>query len=124
MLVAMDALQAEQIAKSWIDAWNSHDLEALMAHYADDVVFYSPFVKLLDPGEEGVVRGKESLCAYLRNGMDAYPHTRFQLHRTGFGVNSIVMNYISVNGMLANELHVLNESGVAIEVRCHYSEAV
>ena len=95
-----------------------------MAHYSDDVVFYSPFVKLLDAGEEGIVRGKEALRDYLGRGMDAYPHTRFQLHRTGFGVNSIVMNYISVNGMLANELHVLNGDGLASEVRCHYSEAV
>jgi hypothetical protein len=27
--------------QSWIDAWNRHDLEAIMTHYADDVLFTS-----------------------------------------------------------------------------------
>ncbi len=29
-------------AQEWLNAWNSHDLEAIMAHYAEDVIFYSP----------------------------------------------------------------------------------
>lgn len=124
ILVPMDAIQAEQMAKAWTEAWNNHDLDALMEHYAEDVVFHSPFVKLLQVEGETTVCGKTALREYFRRGMEAYPHSRFQLHRTGVGVDSIVMNYISVNGMLANELHVLNEEGKAVEVRCHYSDAV
>ncbi|MCC7230271.1 MAG: nuclear transport factor 2 family protein [Fimbriimonadaceae bacterium] len=120
----MDAIQAEQMAKAWTEAWNTHDLDALMEHYAENVVFHSPFVKLLQVKGETTVCGKTALREYFRRGMEAYPHSRFQLHRTGVGVDSIVMNYISVNGMLANELHVLNEDGKAIEVRCHYSDSV
>jgi len=116
----MDSSQAEQMAKHWTEAWNSHDLDAMMEHYADDVVFYSPFVKKLNEEDTGIVRGKEALREYLGE----YPHDRFQLHRTGVGIGSIVLNYISVNGMLANEVHVLNAEGKAVEVRCHYSEAV
>jgi len=120
----MDSAQAEQMAKNWTEAWNNHDLDALMEHYADDVVFHSPFVKRLNDEGTGIVRGKAALREYMARGMEAYPHTRFQLHRTGVGVDSIVLNYISVDGMLANETHVLNEDGKAVEVRCHYSEAV
>ncbi|MBC8065484.1 MAG: nuclear transport factor 2 family protein [Chlorobia bacterium] len=120
----MDAIAAEQIAKSWTDAWNNHDVDALMEHYSEDVVFHSPFVKLLNSDQSGVIRGKEALREYFVRGMEAYPHDRFQLHRTGIGVGSIVLNYISVNGMLANEIHVLNDEGKAIEVRCHYSDVV
>jgi len=120
----MDPAQAEQMAKNWTEAWNNHDLDAMMEHYAEDVVFHSPFVKKLNDEEQGVVRGKPALREYLARGMEAYPHVRFQLHRTGVGLGSIVLNYISVNGMLANEVHILDETGKAKEVRCHYSEVV
>ncbi len=120
----MDAIEAEQIAKAWTEAWNNDDLDAMLAHYADDVVFHSPFVKLLTQDGSTMIRGKAALREYLEKGKEAYPHDRFQLHRTGIGAGSIVLNYISVNGMLANEIHVLNEEGKAVEVRCHYSDVV
>jgi ketosteroid isomerase-like protein len=33
---------AQTFAREWVKAWNDHDLEAILAHYADDVVFHSP----------------------------------------------------------------------------------
>lgn len=120
----MESHQAEKLAQSWTTAWNNHDLDRLMDHYAENVVFYSPFVKHLDHETSGMVRGKDALRDYFAKGMQAYPHTRFQLHRTGVGIGSIVLNYISVNGMLANELHILDGDGKAVEVRCHYSEVI
>lgn len=39
---AMEA--ARKFAEEWIGHWNKGDLSALMAHYDDDVLFYSPRV--------------------------------------------------------------------------------
>lgn len=120
----MDAIHAEQFAKSWTEAWNNRDLDALMDHYSETVVFHSPFIKLLNESEQTTIHGRSALREYFQRGMEAYPHMRFQLHRTGLGAGSITLNYISVNGMLANETHVLDADSKAVEVRCHYSEAV
>lgn len=120
----MDAIDAEQIAKAWTEAWNSNDLDAMLEHYADEVVFHSRFIKLVDENAPTAIHGKAALKEYLVRGKEAYPHDRFQLHRTGLGAGSIVLNYISVNGMLVNEVHVLNDENKAIEVRCHYSDVV
>ena len=30
---------ARRVAGEWFDAWNRHDLEAVLGHYADDVEF-------------------------------------------------------------------------------------
>ena len=38
----MDKEQAQQLAEEWYAAWNSHDLERILSHYSDDVVFVSP----------------------------------------------------------------------------------
>jgi hypothetical protein len=115
---------AEEYAKSWIDAWNAHDIEALGSHYAEDVVFRSPFIPKLVENASCTIRGRENLKAYLSKGMEAYPHMRFQLHRVGVGVDSIALNYIGVDGALANEVHVLNDEGKAVDVRIHYSAAL
>ncbi|HWA84484.1 MAG TPA: nuclear transport factor 2 family protein [Fimbriimonadaceae bacterium] len=120
----MDQVQAEQYAKSWIEAWNAHDIEALGNHYAENVVFRSPFIPKLIENETCTIRGREALKAYLRKGMEAYPHMRFQLHRVGVGVDSLALNYIGVDGALANEVHVIDDSGQAIDVRIHYSAAL
>ena len=33
---------AEAFAAHWIEAWNSHDIDAILSHYVDDVEFLSP----------------------------------------------------------------------------------
>ncbi|MFM8500337.1 MAG: nuclear transport factor 2 family protein [Chakrabartia sp.] len=33
---------ADLFATHWIEAWNTHDIEAILSHYADDVVSLSP----------------------------------------------------------------------------------
>jgi len=29
-------------AEQWVQAWNAHDIEAVLDHFSDDVVFTSP----------------------------------------------------------------------------------
>ena len=38
----IDLEWARTLATEWVAAWNSHDLERILAHYAHDVVFSSP----------------------------------------------------------------------------------
>ena len=39
--------EADALAEHWIAAWNNHDLERILSHYAEDVVFSSPFVHII-----------------------------------------------------------------------------
>ena len=92
----VDQQKAEDYAKSWIEAWNAHDVEALGRHYSEDVVFRSPFIPKLIDNPTCVIRGREDLKIYLAKGMEAYPHSRLQLHRVGVGGDSNALNYIIV----------------------------
>ena len=38
----MDQDFATRFVDDWVTEWNSHNLEGLLAHYRDDVVFTSP----------------------------------------------------------------------------------
>jgi ketosteroid isomerase-like protein len=55
---------AHRFAGQWLQAWNSHDLEAVLSHFSDDVVFSSPTAAQLGAGRDGVVYGKAAQEAW------------------------------------------------------------
>jgi ketosteroid isomerase-like protein len=116
------AAEAEEFAREWIAAWNSHDLEAILSHYAEDVEFFSPFVIALMGREDGVVRGREDLHDYFSRGLPAYPDLHFVHHETLAGVASVAIRYTSVGGREAVEVMELDEDGLVTRVTAHYTE--
>jgi steroid delta-isomerase-like uncharacterized protein len=108
------------LAQEWLNAWNAHDLEAIMAHYAEDITFYSPFIRQLNNDPAGCIKGKADLKAYFQRALAAYPDLQFEPYHVMEGVDSIVIHYKSVKGLLAAEMMLLNGEGKVCEVRAHY----
>jgi ketosteroid isomerase-like protein len=50
-----------QFAEEWVEAWNSHDLDRILAHYDDQVVLTSPVALNLLKNGSGIVEGKAAL---------------------------------------------------------------
>jgi ketosteroid isomerase-like protein len=96
--------QAQQLASHWIAAWNSHDLDEILAHYAEDVVLVSPIAARLLDDPRGTVSGKAALRAYFKKGLEAYPNLKFELIDVLWGVQSVVFYYINQNGIKAGEV--------------------
>ena len=69
----------KHFSQEWIDAWNSHDLEKILSHYADDIVLTSPVAAKLCQDPSGIVKGKTALTAYFKKGLEVYPDLRFTL---------------------------------------------
>ncbi|GAB3716736.1 nuclear transport factor 2 family protein [Spirosoma flavus] len=113
--------QALHFAEEWIGAFNAHDLAAILAHYADELEFYSPFIPLLKFNETGCITNKRDLEHYFGIGLSTYPDLHFSLHHVFVGINSLVIEYTSVNGRLASEVFQLNQHGQAEKVFCHYT---
>jgi hypothetical protein len=116
------AASAEAFAREWVAAWNSHDLDAILSHYAEDVVFRSPFVVSLLGVEDGVVRGRDALRDYFARGLAAYPELEFDLHEGLPGAGSVAVRYRSVGGREAIEVMELDAGGLVDRVTVHYSE--
>jgi ketosteroid isomerase-like protein len=53
---------AERFAKEWVAAWNSHDLERILAHYEDDFEMSSPIITTLVGEPSGKLRGKMAVA--------------------------------------------------------------
>jgi len=60
-----NVLDALRLADRWVDAWNHRNLHTLLALYADDAEFHSPFVTLLASVTAPALRGKAALTAHF-----------------------------------------------------------
>src|SRR3954452_7560486 len=94
----------EQFSHEWAAGWNAHDLEAVLAHFHDDVVFTSPLAAQLVPASGGVLRGKEAVRAYWTEGLRRTPDLHFTVERVFAGVGVLVIGYRNQRGSLVDEV--------------------
>ena len=95
--------KAHSFAKHWIESWNSHDLDAIMSHYSDDIVLTSPVAAKLLGDPAGTVKGKVALRAYFQKGLEFYPQLRFDLVDVMWGISSVVLYYTNQNSTKSGE---------------------
>ena len=88
-------------AAEWIEAWNAHDLDRILTHYADEVEFVSPLIQRLTGDAAGRLVGKAAVREYFAKGLATYPELEFKLIRALPGVGGVALHYRSVNGLLA-----------------------
>ena len=116
----IDATLATEFAAAWAGAWNSHDLDEIMSHYADDVTLVSPTAAALLGDPSGEVRGKLALRAYFQRGLEVYPNLRFEIFDVMWGVRSVVACYYNQRGTKSAELMELDGNGKVTRVIANY----
>ncbi|MFO0775277.1 MAG: nuclear transport factor 2 family protein [Nitrospiraceae bacterium] len=75
----MDNAFAEQFAAAWIAAWNAHDLDRVLSHYADDCEMSSPMIVQVVGEPSGTLRGKAAVGAYWRKALTLIPDLQSEL---------------------------------------------
>jgi hypothetical protein len=113
---------ADEFAREWIDAWNAHDLDRVLRHWADDCVFTSPLVVKLTGDPSATVRGKAALRSYWERGLAANPSLHFTHERTFVGHDSIVIGYRNHRNQACAELLRLGSDGRAVSGSAHYRD--
>ncbi|SBV01101.1 Ketosteroid isomerase homolog [Streptomyces sp. DpondAA-D4] len=93
MMLRMDLAYARRFAARWQDDWNSHDLDRVLAHYAEDVTFSSPMIARLTGDEAGTLHGKAALRAYWSTGLEKIPDLEFEVIDVRAGVDALVIDY-------------------------------
>lgn len=117
----MTSQQAIHFAVEWVSAFNAHDIDAILAHYAEELTFYSPFISQLQFNASGCLTTKNELRAYLQLGLKTYPDLHFTLHTVFAGIDTLVIHYTSVNNRPASEVFQLDNEGKVHTVQCHYA---
>jgi hypothetical protein len=102
----------DHFAASWIEAWNAHDVDRVLRHFTDDVVFASPLVPVV-AGRENPLRGQDELRAYWTEGLRQLPELRFSLERVYVGVDTVGIAYRNERGRPALEMLSFGDDGRA-----------
>jgi ketosteroid isomerase-like protein len=112
---------ARELAEAWIGAWNSHDVDAILAHYADDVEYVSPLAANFTPDASGIIRGKDALRTYFVRTLNAYRDLQLELDVALAGVTSVAIAYGGISDRRAVEVMELGKDGRARHVTVHYA---
>jgi predicted ester cyclase len=112
--------EAWSLANLWIAAWNAHDLDLIMTHYADAIELTSPIAAQLLGTTDGKVVGIVNLRAYFQRGLEAYPELHFWLADVLWGVNSVVLYYTNQKGTRTAEFMELSAIGKVVRVVANY----
>ena len=109
----MDMRDAAAFAERWVQAWNAQDVEAVLSHFADDVVFTSPLADRVVPGSGGVIRGKDALRSYWTEALRLGNGLHFDLLCVYGGVDTIVIRFRNHEGI--ERCEVLTFSGGLVQ---------
>lgn len=109
-----------QFAREWEASWNSHEIQRIISHYADDIVLVSPIAHRLLGRPE--VKGIEAVKSYFMKGLQAYSNLKFEVVDVLHGEESIVLCYINQNGVRAAEFMQIGSEGKVSRMHAHYSE--
>ena len=117
----IDKSFAEHFAAEWIAAWNSRNLDRVLAHYSDDFEFSSPFIIKVVGEPSSILRGKQSVGAYWAKALAGLPNLVLILDAVHWGVNSIILHYHRNDGRIASEWFEFGPSGKVVRSSAHYA---
>ena len=109
----IDEKLARAFAAEWIDAWNAHELDRVLVHYADDFEMRSPLIVTIAGEPSGCLKGKAAVRAYWRKGLQLLPDLHFELVSILAGVFRFspdrTVVEVSVHYLLQTDLRRLEE---------------
>jgi len=111
-------MSRRDFSNDWELAWNSHDLDVILSHYSEDIIFRSnKAIPLVGSGE---IEGKENLRAYWGKALAGQPDLNFEVLDVFEGYDMLVILYRNHMGIRATETLYFDDSGQIIQASaCH-----
>lgn len=108
-------MDPESFARSWLDAFNARDLDAILAHYAEDIEHSSPTVVRVLGEPSGIVRGKKALRDYFAKALAAAPpDLHYEPLRLHVGVDGLTLVYHRTGGKIVAETFHFDPTGLVM----------
>ena len=117
----MTHAEARAFAEQWIANWNRKDVEAVLAHFSDDVVFTSPRAETIVGSSR--LEGKAKLREYWTRALARIQALQFRLDYViseGDRVSIVYISEINGNRLRAAELLVFAPDGLIREGEAMY----
>jgi len=118
----MDA-DLNALALEWVSAWNAHDLERVLALYAEDASMASPYIRAMNLSETGRLQGKNALRGYWGKALPNHPDLHFDLNAVFVGPDSVAIHYRNERGDEVCEYLRVDGDGKVVEAAAHHMPA-
>ncbi|GLR97777.1 polyketide cyclase [Bradyrhizobium liaoningense] len=103
------------LGRTWVEAWNTGDLERVLALYDEAAVMTSDRIPAMGFDPSGTVRGKDSLRAYWGKALGLLPELHFSLIDLFVSPDSVVVFYENERGKKICEYLRVNETGLIVQ---------
>ena len=88
-----------EFSRTWEAAWNRHDIEEVLIHFAEDAIFTSPVARGVRFAADGIVRGKGALRGYWLAALGKSPDLRLRVTAVYRGIDTIVIAFQNQQGI-------------------------
>jgi hypothetical protein len=106
-------IDAESFAAEWIAAWNAHDLDRILSHYADDIEIRTPRAVAITG--DGVVRGRAALATYWDRALALLPDLHFSFEACLVGHDALTILYRNERGQHCAETVRFDSAGKVVQ---------
>lgn len=117
----MTTVDTDAFAAEWVAAWNAHDLERVLSHYADDVVMRTPIAARVKPESGGILVGKAALADYWGAALPLFPDLHFTLDQALASQDALTILYRNQRNQLVAESVVFGEDGLVVSSMAAYA---
>jgi SnoaL-like domain len=116
--------QTGRFVQDWFDAWNRHDIEAVLSQCAENAQVTSPLVAKFVPDSDGTIHGVADLRRYLGAIMGLRDDLFLEPIDCFVGAESLVLHYRGLACLRVAEVVEFDAAGNVIKAVSHYSRAV
>ncbi|WP_027543079.1 nuclear transport factor 2 family protein [Bradyrhizobium sp. WSM2254] len=103
------------LGRTWVEAWNTRDLERVLTLYDEAAVMTSDRIPALGFDASGTVRGKDALRAYWGKALGFVPELHFTLIDVFVSPDSMVVFYANERGKKICEYLRVNDAGLIVQ---------
>ncbi|MFB6449583.1 nuclear transport factor 2 family protein [Bradyrhizobium tunisiense] len=103
------------LGRTWIEAWNSRDLERVLTLYDEAAVMTSDRIPALGFDASGTLRGKDALRAYWGKALGLVPELHFSLIELFGSPDSVVVFYANERGKKICEYLRVDAAGKIVQ---------
>ncbi len=83
-----------RIARAWARAFNEHDVDGILALYAEHATHTSPKIRALHPETGGKLLGKPAIEAWWRGALGRTPGLRYEETAITANDDRVVLEYV------------------------------
>lgn len=117
----MNIEEARRFSGEWVNAWNNHDIDAVLTHYTDDFEMTTPMIRHVLGIESGTLKGKAAVGDYWRAALLKVPDLEFSIIEVACGVDTASIYYNAVMEKKAIETFFFNNDGKIYRALASYT---